>query len=562
MEHADCKRKTAAFLVCPQCRKYGIPSQEGKSTHTCESCGYVLKCSYCGANHSLVLLLRSPAKSIECSACGTRFWEEIFEKPPKKSKRRAKVESCAYCGGEDSGCPYCKEPPCPKCKRRDAVTNLGEFFHCSACQTEFLAPSPELPVNRLTVPSKPKLIIDPDEIHKLSTKLLHRCPVCKKTNITPTLDGIRCNDCKSEWYPNVGGADIMGKDPLGLLMDRFWEETCPKCKRSGTIIRMRNGDHTTGTTGELQCCACSFRWRRIRKSKSNETPIRTGNSKPQDNSKRFTTLCSVCKRGFIEDGRCLSCGGKAIVCEVCHNPFTDKTQTSGRCENCRSSEGVFECPSCHHREPISEADVYVRCGRCENDYPASVPTVPDSRYPSDDDDEDDVVINPNEASFLRYQEKEEDIEGIVDEVLSLTHQIADTLNEQKDPADDVTDLESAIERLGELQRYIKEGRDDDDPSDNDDLWSDEEDQTEQERARWAEFDRLHGNHRGKNKVTYEGDYNEVSIVDAGDELLAQEMFDYHDGDASCSILLGCPRCKGELNEDGYCTNCVALLDRN
>ena len=107
----------AAFLICPECHKRGIrQAKQDILTHICGICGYVLKCSYCGATHSLVQHIESSTKFIECQACGTPFWEDGFDGSPKKLSPRARKrkpkeissDSCVYCGDTDASCPYCK----------------------------------------------------------------------------------------------------------------------------------------------------------------------------------------------------------------------------------------------------------------------------------------------------------------------------------------------------------------------------------------------------------------------------------------------------------------------
>ena len=491
-------------IVCPECYKNGFSPQGGKSAYyKCHFCGYTLKCPYCGAIHSLELNI--PKKSIECRVCGTNFWEEKLVGKPKKTVKTEPL--CAYCGNEDPECPYCAKPSCSRCKTKNNVQIQDEVYHCYTCQTEFI-------YEKIVTP---KLITEPETVRRLTKELLKYCPICKKTNIISTLNGMKCNHCSAEWSPGIGDE----KSPISMLSDRYWEEVCPKCTRSGTIARLN--------TGELQCCYCNHKWRKV---------IHIGD----DIKKNKSTLCNSCKRGFVEGGRCLSCGAKAKCCDKCGRSFKDKSQVQGLCDDCKD-DVFFTCPVCDHEEPVSKADVSVCCSKCSKEYKVRVPVVSgDTSFEEDYD--------PNEAAFLRYREKESDIDDIINEVLDLTHQMGDTLAENKDPLEDMTELESAIERLAEYQRYIKDGNDSDE---SDDLWA-EEDSLEQDRARWAAFDREH------RRVKNDGDYNEVLITDAGDELLKEEVFDFHETKTKSRVSFNCPKCDGELDYEGFCFNCNNVLD--
>jgi hypothetical protein len=396
------------------------------------------------------------------------------------------------------------------------------------------------------VPEKSKLIVEPETIRRIARTLLHQCPVCKGQNIAPTLDGMRCSVCKAEW-PVGDKADHVGTSPMDSIgSSKFWDAVCPKCNRSGVIIHL--------ASGELQCGACSFKWGQMPKQNKGPHGIQLGGGRPKDRSAEFRNCCEACKAGFIQDGRCLRCGAKAKVCSHCAKPFTDKSQTQGLCEKCRpaESQGSVTCPNCHRVESTNEADLYCRCGHCENEYAVRLrgQVVDDCPF-----DVDDGIADPQEAGYHRYKEKEGDVESLIDDALSFCHQIADTVFEGKDPTDDITELESAMERLGEIQRYIKEGSDVEPESE--DIWTDDDDDdAEQQRARWLAATEHQSNKHGGNSRIHEADYNEVSIEDAGDELLSEEIYDLHDKDD----VGGCPQCGGDLDSDGYCTSCFMLLN--
>lgn len=533
-------RDKETCICCSYCSSGYMVESNTRKFFYCETCGERMKCVFCGAERNLRVFEEGNFRFVECRVCREKFWDENFDNQPDDNETKM-VEKEVKSS---------RDLQCTKCSSFNVLRseNNANCYKCLICQTEFLD-EVSSSIDRL------KLITDKKVIQKYASNLFSTCPQCKSEDITPYLNGVKCRQCGASWHPCP---DHLDNDDDGFLDNDFWNQHCPRClKRHGKIVRM--------PTGRLNCLVCDFSWVPEKIKIQNEfadfrdddpgdddvIELEDDDSYLDDGDRydtsyycdydhsidvRSKTLCPVCSNGYIMHGRCARCGAKMKSCEVCSEPFEDGSQTSGRCEKCSDKEPKgLVCVHCKNVEPIRKADLYYKCSCCEAIQSVDVSKIIKNKRKGQSHDVD-------EKQFQRYLEYRDTLASGVDEMMEAVQGVQDSIYEGSHCAESFSQLEDLLQQICDIQNYIATGVGEDE--DEDELWS-------REKDRWSDFD-------CQQKIYSSSDYSDVTITDAGGDLLEDELcFFYEDEKKDLTKCVCCG--KHNVRFGNTCEDCFCIM---
>ncbi len=366
-----------------------------------------------------------------------------------------------------------------------------------------------------------------------ATSKKNKCPNCNNGALVEHKGKRTCLLCQAEFPSSLHVKSTLEEESERVSVDslansQLWNTPCPQCKIKHKIVQFNSG--------ELHCIQCGYDW------SSDQKMLKNNNS---------TTSVKLL--------------GKP------------KSKPLAQANNLPK----VECPSCQTEQSLDGTDAFVECTKkgCDQYFPVSLSKLLPATAtngvlvsPEDYERVEELLLLTDDeiGAFKRFQDHSDDLESLLDDVLTYGSALKDSLYRGENTAAAFVDLEDTVERLLETHSNITQGYEDGDNAAE--LWAQQEDN------KWKEFD-----DEQKNLAEL---VNEVTIEDVGGDLADGETVasalpllkhdvemddEYEDNDddrteylQSLSNIGKCHHCGGtNFDHEGYCFECSAhfLIDR-